>query len=231
MSWTAEAKRKAAEKAVGHVKDGYIIGLGTGTTAKYAIQELGRRIREEGIRVLCVPTSHQTFFSAIQEHIALTTLDEHPTLDLAIDGADQIDKNLDLIKGGGAALAREKIVGFAAKEYIVIADETKLVEKLGVKHPVPIEVLPFAKALVLKELGEFCESLRLREGVGKAGPVITDNGNFIVDAFCGAIEKPRELEARFKKIPGIVETGLFIDMANIAYVGMGDGKVARLTRR
>ncbi|MEM3736592.1 MAG: ribose 5-phosphate isomerase A [Candidatus Bathyarchaeia archaeon] len=230
MSWLEEAKRRAAEEAVKHVRDGYVLGLGTGTTAQYAIREIGRRIREEGIRVLCVPTSYQAFFLAIQERIPITTLDEHPRLDLAIDGADQIDESLNLIKGGGAALTREKIVGSVAKEYIIVADETKLVETLGLNHPIPLEILPFARAPVFEELKKFCNTLKLREGVGKAGPVVSDNGNFIVDADCGFIKRPKELEERFKKIPGVIESGLFVGMADMVYVGKKDGSVEKLVK-
>jgi len=231
LDWLVEAKRRAAAEAVGHVRDGHIVGLGTGTTAQYAVQEIGRRIREEGLRVSCVPTSYQSFLAAVREHVPITTLDEHPTLDLSIDGADEVDSHLNLIKGGGAALTREKIVGFAAKEYIIIVDERKLVEKLGTTHPVALEVLPFARMVVLKEVEKLCERLELREGVRKAGPVITDNGNFIVDVYCGAIEDPKRLEERFREIPGVVESGLFIGMADVVYVGRKDGRVERLARR
>lgn len=223
MSWKEAAKRKAAIEAVKHVKDGYFVGLGSGSTAKYAIEELGRMIRDEGLGMLGVPTSYDTMLLAVENGIPLTTLDEHPELDIAIDGADQIDPKLNLIKGGGAALTREKIVDSAAKQLIIIVDETKVTETLGKKRHVPIEVLPFATSRVLQQIRELNGKPILRKAIGKVGPLITDNGNFIIDADFGPIEDPKKLETQLKLIPGIIETGLFIEMADIAYVGCKTG--------
>ena len=219
MSWREQAKKRAAAEAVKHVKDGFILGLGSGSTAAYAIQEIGKRIKQEGLHVLGIPTSHQAFILAIRNGVSTTTLDEHPQLDLAIDGADQIDTKLNLIKGMGGALTREKIVASAAKHFIVVADETKLTDKLGAEHPVPIEVLPFASATVMSRLEKMGGAVVLRESKGKIGPVVTDNGNFILDANFGPIKNPNELNLKLKSIPGVIETGLFINMADTIYIG------------
>ena len=219
-AWVEEAKRKAALEAVKHVKDCFIVGLGSGSTAAYAIEALGERIRRERLSVLGVPTSYQTFLLAVKHGIAVTTLEEHPTINLTIDGADQIDANLNLIKGMGGALAREKIVVTASKQSIIIADESKKVKVLGENdHPVPIEVLPFAISLVKRRIEEIGGEPLLREGKGKLGPVITDNGNVIIDANFGPIDDALKLESKLKMIPGIVETGLFVGLADIAYFG------------
>jgi ribose 5-phosphate isomerase A len=215
-----EAKRKAALEAVRHVKDCFIVGLGSGSTAAYAIEALGERIRRENLNILGVPTSYQAFLLAVKHRIVVTTLEEHPTINLTIDGADQIDAELNLIKGMGGALAREKIVASTSKQNIIIADESKKVKVLGENdHPVPIEVLPFAISLVKRRIEEIGGKPILREGKGKVGPVITDNGNVIIDASFGPIEKPAMLEKRLKMIQGVVETGLFVGLADIAYLG------------
>jgi ribose 5-phosphate isomerase A len=194
--------------------------LGSGSTAAYAIEELGNKAKREQLHILAVPTSHQASMLAIKNGIPLTTLDEHPVLDLTIDGADQIDRELNLIKGMGGALTREKIVASASKKLIIIADETKKVKTLGEKdHPVPLEVILFAARTVMLKLEKIGGRPALREGKGKVGPTITDNGNVIVDANFGLIQKPAELESRLNNIPGVVETGLFVRMADIVYLG------------
>ena len=219
-TWVEEAKRKAAYEAVKHVKDCFIVGLGSGSTAAYAIAALGERIRSENLNVLGIPTSYQAFLLAVKHRITTTTLEEHPIINLTIDGADQIDANLNLIKGMGGALAREKIVASASKQNIIIADETKKVKTLGENnHPVPIEVLPFAISPVKRRIKEIGGKPILREGKGKVGPVITDNGNMIIDASFGPIDDAVKLEKKLKMIPGLVETGLFVGLADIAYLG------------
>ena len=215
-----ELKRKAALEAVKHIKDGFVVGLGSGSTAAYAVEALGERIKRERISVLGVPTSYQAFLLAVKHGIAVTTLEEHGVIDVTIDGADQIDPKLNLIKGMGAALAREKIVASASKQNIIIADESKKVKALGEDgHPVPVEVLPFAIAVVKRRIEAVGGNPVLREGKGKVGPVITDNGNFVLDASFGVISKAEELELKLKMIPGVIETGLFIGLANTAYIG------------
>jgi len=221
--WVEKAKKNAALEAVKHVKDDFVIGLGSGSTVAYAIEEIGNRTKREGLRVLGVPTSYQAFMSAVEREIPITTLEEHPVLDLTIDGADQIDEELNLIKGMGGALTREKIVANASKELIIVADENKKVKVLGENnHPVPIEVIPFAAKPVMHKIKEMGGTPVLRESGGKVGPVITDNGNVIIDANFGLLQNPTELELKLKSIPGIVETGLFIKMADVVYIGKPD---------
>ncbi len=215
-----EAKRKAALEAVKHVKDGFVVGLGSGSTAAYAIKALGEKIKRERLSILGVPTSYQAFLLAVKHGIAVTTLEEHPEINVAFDGADQIDANLNLIKGMGGALAREKIVASASKQNIVVADESKKVRVLGENaHPVPVEVLPFAISIVEHKIKALGGKPVLREGKVKVGPVITDNGNVIIDAFFGMINNAAELDKKLKMIPGVVETGLFVNLADTAYVG------------
>jgi len=229
MSWRKAAKKRAALKAVEHVENGFVLGLGSGSTAAYAIREIGKRIRKESLTVLGVPTSYQTFHLAVECGIPITTLNEHPKLDLDIDGADQIDGDLNLIKGGGGALTREKVVAAAAKELIIVADETKLTGNLGRNQPLPVEVLPFALPLVSPDIAAMGGKPVLREKADRSGPYITDNGNFILDVDFGAIDNPSLLESRLKAFPGVVETGLFIGMAHLAYVGTE--KTVRTIRR
>lgn len=225
MKWIEEAKRRVAREAVKNVKDGFVIGLGSGSTAAYVINELGLMKKQDGLKVLCVPSSSQAMMLAVKSEIPLTTLDEHPNLDLTIDGADEIDNKLNMIKGGGAALTKEKIVASAAKKVIIVADETKLVEKLGTTFRLPIEVLPFALATVTNKIKEFGGKPFLREGKNKVGPVVTDNGNYILDVEFGPIDDAEMLNQKLKFIPGLIETGLFIDMADLVYLGKKDGVI------
>ena len=214
-----ELKRKAAYEAVKHVKNGFVIGLGSGSTAALAIETLGEKIKREKLNVLAVPTSYQAFLLAAKHGIPVTTLEEHGLIDVTIDGADQIDPKRNLIKGMGAALAREKIVASASKQNIIVADESKKVNMLGENdHPVPIEVLPFAITVAKRKIEAIGGTTVLREGKGKVGPVITDNGNAVIDADFGVIRNAAELEVKLKMIPGVVETGLFIGLATTAYI-------------
>jgi ribose 5-phosphate isomerase A len=225
-----KAKKNAALEAVKHVKDGFVLGLGSGSTVAYAAEEIGKRIKTEKFHVKVVPTSYQAFMLAVKNGIPVTTLEEHPILDLTIDGADQIDENLNLIKGMGGALTREKIVAAASKTLIIIADERKKAKILGENgQKVPIEVLPFATSFVIRKLSELGGKPRIRESVGKVGPVVTDNGNFMIDVDFGLIENPGKLDAELKRFPGVVETGLFVDMADIVYLGKSNS-VKRLKR-
>ena len=230
MVWREEAKKRVASEAVKHVQDNFIVGLGSGSTAAYVIQEIGEKIRLEGLRISGVPTSHQAMMLAVHFSVPLTTLNEHPQLDLAIDGADQIDRDLNLIKGGGGALTREKIVASAARQFVIVADETKLVEKLGTNHTIPIEVLPFALPTVMVKLRELKGKPVLREGGGKVGPLVTDNGNFVVDVDFGPVDDFKELDLQLKLISGVIETGLFVGMADVVYLGKPDD-VEKLMRK
>jgi len=219
LSWIENAKRMAALEAIKHVKDGFVIGLGSGSTVAYAIMELGNMIKRKEINVFGVPSSFQAMELAVKYGVPLTSLDEYPELDLTIDGADQVDSKLNLIKGGGAALTREKIIASASKELIIVVDARKISKKLGGKTTVLVEVLPCAKHPIIKKIEQLGYKPKLRYGSGKVGPLITDNGNFIVDIYVNEIENPKELELTLKIIPGIVEVGLFVDMADIVYVG------------
>lgn len=226
-----EGKRMAARAALGEVNDGQVLGIGTGSTVAIFIDMLAERIREERMSVLCVPTSYQSAHLAIEKGLRLTTLEEHPNLDLAVDGADEVDRGLNLIKGGGAALTREKIVDSAAKRFVVIADRSKLVERLGTRAPVPVEVIPMSWRRVAQMVRILGGEARLRDGGDrKDGPVVTDNGNFILDIKFGEISDPRALEFELKRIPGVVEVGLFVNLASVAYIGSDYG-VEKIERK
>ena len=215
-----EQKQKAALEAVKHVKDRFVVGLGSGSTAAFAIEAIGERIKHEKLHVMGIPTSYQAFLLAVECGIPNTTLDEHPQIDLTIDGADQITPELNLIKGMGAAMAREKIVAAASKINVIIADEKKKVKLLGENNQVvPIEVLPFAISLAKRKIIEAGGKPVLREGKGKLGPVITDNGNAILDSYFGEIVNPAELAIKVKMIAGVVETGFFVGLTDIVYLG------------
>lgn len=221
-------KKIAGEFAAQLVEDGMVIGLGTGTTTAYAIRKIGERIRKEKICIMGVATSHQTEILASETGIPLTTLAEHPSLDLTIDGADQVDPNLHLIKGGGAAHTKEKIVALSSKRLIVVVDESKVVRVLS--RAVPLEVIPFARAFVEKQVARLGgkASLRIASASEKAGPVISDNGNFIIDADFGKIRDARKLELKLNEIEGIIGHGIFT-MENEVYVGR-KGEVMPLKR-
>jgi len=224
MDPISEQKQNAACEAVKHIKDGDIVGLGSGSTAAYAIQALGKRAKTEGIHVMGIPSSYQAFQLAVENAIPITTLEEHPTIDVTIDGADQLTPQLYLIKGGGAALTREKIVASASKINIIIADQAKKAPFLGSNGQfVPIEVIPFALSLVKCRLTAIGGKATFREAKGKLGPIITDNGNAVLDVIFGEIHDPAELAVKIKMLPGVVETGLFVGLTNIAYIGSAGG--------
>ena len=217
------AKQNAALEAVKHVQDGFVVGLGSGSTAAFAIEALGERIKKENLHIMGIPTSYQAFLLAVECGIPITTLDEHPEIDVTIDGADQVTPELNLIKGMGAAMVREKIVAAATKLNVIIADQNKKVRLLGENNQVvPIEVLPFAISLVKQKIAVLGGEPTVREGKGKLGPVITDNGNAILDTYFGEIKDPADLAVKVKMIPGVVETGFFIGLTDIVYVGSND---------
>lgn len=228
--WTRRAKLAAAKKAIGLLKPRQIIGLGSGSTVALAVKLLADRNSRNKMGLRVVPTSHQIEIEALRNSLPITTLNEIGEADITIDGTDQIEKQtLNLIKGGGGALAREKILAHNSRVFVIIADQTKLSERLGEGCAVPIEVIPYAYravALVISRLGG---RTRLRESVGKVGPVVTDNGNFIIDASFGALKDPYELDRKLHAVPGVVETGLFLNLADVAYVGMRSGAVMRLS--
>jgi ribose 5-phosphate isomerase A len=214
-------KQQAAEAAMQYVEPGMKLGLGTGSTAAKFIELLGARVKA-GLDVVCVPTSDATRTQAAALGIPLSTLDETPYLDLTIDGADEIDAELRLIKGGGGALLREKIVAVASQRVIIIADHSKRVEILG-KFPLPVEVVQFG-VTATKDMVESlaadcgCEGLvTLRQGA-EGRPFVTDNGNYILDCAFETIDDPDELEDALKLIPGVVENGLFIGIADLGII-------------
>ncbi len=224
-----KAKFLAAKRATDFVEDGMKLGLGTGSTAAWMVRCLAERIREEGLRVVGVPTSSRTAQLAVQLGVPITTLDEAKWLDLTIDGADEFDGNLNLIKGGGAALLQEKIVATASDQMIVIADAAKDVAHLGA-FPLPIEVIPFGwqttKALVeetLVSMDVLNRDVTLR--MNGAAPLITDESNYILDLHLKRIGNPRQLALVLNQIPGVVENGLFIDICDIVVIGHADGRV------
>jgi ribose 5-phosphate isomerase A len=219
-------KRAAGHRAAELVEDGMVIGLGTGSTVFYMIESLSKKVREDGMKIAGVPTSYQTALRAREYGIPLTTLDDNPVLDLAIDGADQVDPQLCLIKGRGAAHTREKCVAAAAFRFIVVVDRAKLVPRLA--GQVPLEVLPFSIRPVMSELRGLGGVPLIREAVKKDGPVISDNGNIIIDCRFDQIADPSALEATIAMIPGIVESGLFTGFTDKTTVIVGDGKKCRL---
>ncbi len=229
-----QAKQQAAIEAVRLIPDGAVVGLGTGSTAYYAIIELGRRILEERASFTGVPTSYSAETLARQHNIPLTSLRNVSRVDVAIDGADEIDPQLDLIKGAGGALTLEKMVDSYADCFVVIADESKLVDRLGHSAAVPLEVLPSAMYTVEKRIMRLggTPSLRVGHGgPGHDGPIITEHENLLVDVRFEGIEDPREMERSLNSIPGVVENGVFPDMAHIVLIGSSDGgDVRRLTR-
>jgi len=221
-----ESKRNAGYHAAGMVEDGMVVGLGTGSTVFFAMERLGERIRRDGLTIAGVPTSYQAAIRAREYGIPLTSLDEHPEIDIAIDGADQVDPALNLIKGRGAALLREKCVADAARKVIIVVDPTKMVEAMSA--PVPVEVLPFASEPGSRRLALLGADPVLREGVKKDGPVVTDNGNFILDCSFKTIGSPRDLEAAIAAIPGALECGLFTAYGEKITVIIGEEKGCRV---
>lgn len=215
-----EAKRRAAEAAVALVEDGMVLGLGTGSTVRYALEAVSRLVAE-GWDLLGIPTSEATEALARSLGIPLTTLDDHPEVDLTVDGADEVDPGLDLIKGLGGALFREKVVAVASATLTVAVDDTKLVDFLGQRAPLPVEVLPFGLRRTRERVEALgCEAtLRTEDG----RPFVTDNGNHLLHCRFRRIDAPVELGRRLKDIPGVLEHGLFLGLAQVAFVGSAGG--------
>ncbi|ACS34283.1 ribose-5-phosphate isomerase RpiA [Thermococcus gammatolerans] len=224
-----ELKKAVAREALSFVDDDMVIGLGTGSTTAYFIKFLGELIKEEELEVYGIPTSHQSRLLAIESGVPVVSLDEADAIDIAVDGADEVDPALNLIKGRGAALTMEKIIEYRAGTFIVLVDESKLVKRLGEKMPVPIEVIPAAWRAIAEELEVFNARAELRMAVKKDGPVITDNGNFILDARFERIDDPLDMEIELNTIPGVVENGIFADIADVVLVGTREG-VRKLER-
>ncbi|HAZ49417.1 MAG TPA: ribose 5-phosphate isomerase A [Cyanobacteria bacterium UBA11369] len=213
-------KQQVGKAASDRVQSGSIVGLGTGSTTAYAIQYIGERLKSGELKdIIGIPTSFQAEVLARQYGIPLTTLDVVDHIDIAIDGADEVDPQLNLIKGGGAAHTREKIVDCLADQFIVVVDSSKLVDKLGSVFAVPVEVLPLAYAPVMRAIEKLGGKPELRMGVKKAGPVITDQGNMVIDAKFDNIDDPAGLEKTLNNIPGVLENGLFVGVTNLVLVG------------
>ena len=218
-----EMKRKAGIAAADMVKDGQVVGLGTGSTAKWVIARLGERVKTEGIAITGVATSAMSERQAVDLGIPLKDASEVEVIDIAIDGADEIDPRLDLVKGMGGALYREKVVASLAVEFVIVADDTKLVKRLGTRSPLPVEVARFGWKYALHQLREKCRGVKLKEKDGK--PFITDNGNFIAEMEFApeGIEDPKAMNSEIVSTVGVLETGLFIGMATRAIVAGSAG--------
>ena len=213
-------KAQAAQKAVEYVQDGHILGLGTGSTVLHFLTALGTRI-QDGLRVRGVPTSQATATYATQLGIPLLNDDEPWDIDVAVDGADQVDPHLNLIKGGGGALLREKIVARAARQFIVIVDAAKQRPQLGLPFPLPVEILSFGWRTTQRHLEKMGWNAPRREQAGK--PFVTDNGHYIVDAHIPIIDDPASLESALLHFPGVVECGLFVNMTSLVITGTDQG--------
>lgn len=224
------AKQAAGQYAATLVHDGMRLGLGTGSTTAYALDAIGRRVRDEGLAVRGVPTSFAAERLARRYGIPLTTLDDDPHLDLAIDGADEVDDALRLIKGRGGAHTREKVVAAQADRFVVLVDPTKHVDRLGTKRPLPVEVLPMAVTPVSHALRDRGAAPELRMADAKDGPAVTDQGFWILDAsFPNGIEEPAALDQFLAVRPGVLDHGLFLDLATDVIVGHPDGSTTHHT--
>lgn len=223
----AHEKKAVGDCAAGLVEEGMVVGLGTGSTTAFLIEALGNRVKQ-GLNIRGIPTSYQSEMLAIDCGIPLTLLAQNPVIDIAIDGADQVDANLCVIKGGGAAHTNEKIVACSARKFVVLIDYRKFVDVLN--HPVPLEVMPRALDLVKRQVKELGGHPVVRMAARKDGPVITDNGNFVVDADFGEIENPESLAMKLSGCVGVVEHGIFNSVDEV-YVGREDGGVEILKRR
>jgi ribose 5-phosphate isomerase A len=220
---TDELKRQAALRALDEIRDGMIVGLGTGSTASHFIRELGRA----GLKVSGIPTSEESGRLAQEAGVWLTTLKEHPVIDVTVDGADEVSPQLDLIKGLGGALVREKIVAHASRRVVIVVDESKLVTQLGSKTAIPVEVIPLAVPCVLLQLNQLGGEAGVRERNGQ--PFVSDNGNNIVDWSHGIIDDPAMLEKQLKSITGVVDSGIFAAVADYVIVA-GAGGIRNLSK-
>ncbi len=215
-----QMKQMVGIAAAQRVKSGMIVGLGTGSTAAFMIQELGARLAAGDLKdIVGIPTSFESIVLGKKFGVPIRTLDDVSTIDIAIDGADEVDPVKNLIKGGGAAHTREKVVDTLAEVFIVVVDSSKLVEKLGSTFAVPVEVIPMALAPVTRAIEKLGGIPTLRMGVKKAGPVITDQGNMVIDVKFANIPNPLQLEHDLNNIPGVLENGLFIGVTDVVLVG------------
>lgn len=221
-------KKNAALKAVEeNVEEGMILGIGSGSTVVYAVEKIAEMNKKNDLYLKCIPTSFQSYQLIVNNDLNLVSLDQYPEIDLDIDGADEIDKELNLIKGGGGCLVQEKIIAYNSKKLVIIADFRKNSNKLGEnwKNGVPVEVIPIAYIPIMNKLKKLGGIPKLRMAQAKAGPLVTDNGNFIIDVDFGIIDSPSDIDLKISQIPGVVDTGFFIGMTSKAYIGQKDGKV------
>jgi ribose 5-phosphate isomerase A len=226
-----ELKKAVGCGAAKLVTDGMVCGMGTGSTARFFIEEVGRRMREEGLRITGVPTSFQARLLCQQQGIPLRDVQDCARLDLAVDGADEVDPDLNVIKGGGAAHTIEKLVATMASQFVVIVDESKLVPRLGTTFAVPIEIILPALSYVSRVVTRLGGEPKLRMGAKKDGPVVTDNGHVVIDAKFGLDVDLRDVDARLHRTPGVLETGLFFDLAAKVLLGVSDGTSPKTLER
>jgi ribose 5-phosphate isomerase A len=224
-------KQLAGHGAATLVADGMVCGMGTGSTARFFIEEVGRRMREEGLRITGIPTSFQSRILCQEQGIPLRDAQDCRRIDLAVDGADEVDPDLNVTKGGGAAHTLEKLVATMASQFVVIVDESKLVPRLGTTLDIPIEIILPALGYVTEVVTRLGGEARLRMGLNKDGPVVTDNGQLIIDAKFGLDVDLREVDARLHRTPGVLDTGLFFDLAAKVLVGVSDDMSVRTLER
>lgn len=222
-----EIKQKVAAEAVNFVQQDMVIGIGSGSTVFYFIEELGKKVKS-GLRVTGVPTSLQTLSLANEQGINMTSLNDLPAIDLVIDGADEIDPQLQLIKGGGAALLQEKMVANAAREVLIIADNSKSVSRLG-KFPLPVEVIPHGCKIVQQQIQQRY-NIKAPLRIKNDRPLVTDHGHYILDCYFEKIEDAASLNIDLHLIPGVVETGLFVNLCHKALIGHPDGHIETISR-
>lgn len=216
-------KKIAAEKATEEIRPGMVVGLGTGSTVYYALLKIGILVRD-GLEIVGIPTSESTEKIATAQGIPLSTLAAHPTINLTIDGADEVDLRLNLIKGGGAALVREKIIANASQRILIVVDESKCSQVLGTNFPLPVEIVQFGWEATQKAVNQLCGNSTLRGG--NEHPLVTDNGNYILDcdfSLVGGITEPAKVELALNNLPGVVENGIFVNRADKVIVGTSAG--------
>ena len=223
MPAAEELKRSVAIAGAELVESGMVLGLGTGSTVNYLVDAIGRRVRDEGLDLFGVPTSEGTRECAAQAGIPLTGLEDHPQLDLTLDGADEVDPELRLIKGHGGALLREKIVATASRSLVILVDESKLVDRLGHRFAVPVEVIPFGRCVVENELRKIGATPTLRRDPDTGQPFVTDSGQWILDCDFDGVPDPAGLESKINDIPGVIENGLFVGIVDTVLVGRPGG--------
>jgi len=217
-----DLKRQAGYAGADMVKPGMVVGLGTGSTARFAIERLGKLVKE-GLNIKGIPTSIESEMLALSVGIPLTTLEQDPKVDITLDGADEVDPEFNLIKGLGGALLREKMVAYATECEVILVDSTKLVPKLGSKGPLPVEVVKFEHAHTARLLSELGCDPELRKVKGKTDPYVTDNGNYIYDCKFAPFSGARQLGECIRNIPGVVESGLFIDLTDVVICASAKG--------